>query len=137
MSLSDILQIERERVRRERVVLDTVYDRLNNRINNSVRANAKTCVYVIPEMIPGYPLVNLTKTMLFLLKKLKKEGFIAFPLSETHLFVTWDPKEIRKLDLLTRQHTVPSYTEQQKIAERDNDDFITSLIRSKQEDNKN
>ncbi len=77
MSLSDILQIERERVMRERVVLTSIYDRMKNRINNSVRIRAQESLYTIPEFIPGYPLVNVSRTMNYLLTKLRKEGFIA------------------------------------------------------------
>ena len=70
MSLNDILQIERERVRRERVVLTTVYERMKNRINNSVKVKAKECIYTIPEFIIGYPLINVIKTMDYLHKPL-------------------------------------------------------------------
>ena len=134
MSLSNILQIERERVKRERVVLDTVYERMNNRINSSVRVGAKTCIYAIPDMIPGYPLVNLEKTMLYLFNKLKKEGFIVFPLSEHHLFITWDPREIKKLDKLNKEHTQTKRINHIDTSEKENDDFITSLIKSKHQD---
>jgi len=102
MSLSDILQIERERVLRERIVLTTVYDRMKNRINNSVRVKAKECIYTIPEFIPGYPLVDVQKTMNYLLTKLKKEGFITIQLTLLDLYITWDPAKIRKLDQLVK-----------------------------------
>src|SRR6185369_34076 len=98
MSLNDILQIERERVRRERVTLITVYDRMKNRINNSVKVKAKECVYTIPEFIVGYPLIDVPKTMNYLLTKLKKEGFIAIQLTLLDLYITWDPAKIRQLD---------------------------------------
>ncbi len=98
MSLNDILIIERERVRRERVVLTTVYERMKNRINSSVRARAKECIYTIPEFIPGYPLINITKTMDYLVSKLKREGFIVMPISILDLYITWDPIKIRQLD---------------------------------------
>jgi len=137
MSLVEVLQIERERVRRERLVLDTVYERMGNRINCSVRAGSKTCIYTIPDMIPGYPLVNITKTMMFLLNKLKKEGFIALPLSEYHILITWDPNELRKLDSITKSHEKKlSQTDDRKI-ERENEDFINSLIKSKIQDRNN
>lgn len=98
MSLSDILQIERERVRRERVTITTVYDRMKNKINNSVRVKSKECIYTIPEFIPGYPLIDVPKTMNYLLTKLKKEGFIVIPLTLLDLYITWDPIKIKQLD---------------------------------------
>ena len=95
MSLNDILQIEKERIQRERIVLTTVYDRMKNRINLSVRATSKECVYTIPDFIVGYPLIDIQKTMQYLLKKLKKEGFITIPLSTKQIYITWDPNELR------------------------------------------
>lgn len=106
MSLNDILKIEKERVLRERVVLNTVYERLKNRINNSVKVKAKECTYTIPEFIPGYPLVDVPKTMEYLLKKLQKEGFIAAQIDYYNLLVTWDLEKIRKLHELSKLNKV-------------------------------
>jgi len=159
MSLNDILQIERERVRRERVTLTTVYDRMKNRINNSVRVKSKECVYTIPEFIPGYPLIDVPKTMNYLLTKLNKEGFIAFPLTMLDIYITWDPAKIRQLDQqvkplepkkqepprskidqnkqLWNPNEEPSKRKSvdrqllEKEFERANDDFINTLIISK------
>lgn len=98
MSLNDILQIERERVQRERITLTTVYDRMKNRINNSVKVKSKACIYTIPEFIVGYPLIDVIKTMNYLLTKLRKEGFIAVQLTMLDIYITWDPVKIRQLD---------------------------------------
>ena len=98
MSLNEILQIERERVLRERVALKSVYDRMKNRVNNSVKVKSKECIYTIPEFIPGYPLIDVPKTMNYLLTKLTKEGFIAVQLTPLDLYITWDPAAIRKLN---------------------------------------
>jgi hypothetical protein len=163
MSLYDILQIERERVIRERVVLTTVYDRMKNRINNSVRVKAKECVYTIPEFIPGYPLINVEKTMNYLLTKLKKEGFIVIQLTLFDLYITWDPIKIRQLDQQVKpiepKKEEPLYSKidrnkqlwtsndhgqnknvEKKLIEKEferaNEDFINSLIVSKKNDKK-
>lgn len=159
MSLNDILQIERERVRRERITLITVYERMKNRINNSVRVKAKECVYTIPEFIVGYPLIDVTKTMNYLLTKLRKEGFIAIALSAIDLYITWDPEKIRQLDQQLKliepkkQEPLRSKIDKNKLLwdpgdepakrksvnkqlvekefERANEDFINTLVISK------
>lgn len=156
MSLNDILQIERERVMRERVVLTTVYERMKNRINNSVKVKSKGCIYTIPEFIPGYPLINIIKTMNYLLTKLKKEGFIAVQLSMLDLYITWDPLKIRQLNEQTKpieakkQEQIYSKIDKkpfwnpneikhknvdkqfvEKELERANEDFINALVISK------
>ena len=133
MSLSDVLEIEKGRIQRERVVLSTVYERMKNRINLTVRATSKECVYTIPEFIPGYPLVDPVKTMLYLLKKLKKEGFIAIPMNNLQIYITWDPDELIKLDRQLRQHRQQETVTERRV-EREKDDFISSLINSKKND---
>ncbi len=160
MSLCDILQIERERVIRERVVLTTVYDRMKNRINNSVRVKAKECIYTIPEFIPGYPLIDIQKTMNYLVTKLKKEGFIVIQLTLLDLYITWDPAKIRQLNQeikpIEPKKEEPIYSKidrnkqlwnsgdqisknvEKKLVEKEferaNEDFINSLIVSKKSD---
>lgn len=159
MSLNEILQIERERILRERVVLTTVYDRMKNRINNTVRVKQKECIYTIPEFIVGYPLIDIPKTMDYLLTKLKKEGFIAMQLTPLDLYITWDPVKIRQLDEQLRavepsKKQEPVYSKiskkplwdpnekssgrksinkqlVEKEFERVNEDFINSLVVSK------
>lgn len=132
MSLVDILEIDRERVRREKVVYNTVYERLKNRINNHVRVGSKYCIYTIPEMIIGYPLVKIDKTMNYLHKKLLKEGFIVFPIDNKNIFVTWDPNEIRKLHKLYKKNGIKKIeTVEDRNFFRENDDLIQSLINSK------
>ena len=141
MSLKDILQIERDRVTRDLVVLTTVYDRMKNRIISSVEARSKDCIYKIPEFIPGYPLINVTKTMTYLLDKLKAEGFIVVPLSRTELYITWDPDKIMELNKKvewivndskdTSIKGVKDLKVVNKEIERVNEDFLSSLINTK------
>jgi hypothetical protein len=133
MSLVEILEIDRERLRREKVVYNTIYDRLKNRINNHARVGSKYCIYTIPEFLIGYPLVKVDKTMAYLHKKLLKEGFISFEINHNNIFITWDPDEIRKLNRIyknsNRNEKNESISERSFI--RDNDDLIQSLIDSK------
>jgi hypothetical protein len=143
MSLQDILDIERQRIKRERVVLTTVYDRMKNRINNSVRVKSKECVYTIPGIIPGYPLVDIPKTMEYLLHKLITEGFIAFQLNDTDLYITWDPYKIRQLDEIKKNHEKKEKVVETKNKpimdkefERSNDDFLNYMIMARK-DSKN
>lgn len=90
MSLSDVLEIERARVRRLNAVRETVYERMKNRVSATAKIGYKSCIYMIPEFIVGYPLVNVEDAMAFLCDRLTREGFIPAPLNETCLFITWD-----------------------------------------------
>lgn len=131
MSLNEILMLERERVQREKVVMHTIYDRLKNRINNFVRAKSTFCIYTIPEFIPGYPLVLVDKTMVYLINKLRREGFIAEYIDKNNLYVSWDPKAIRDLDAKLRKEEQERNSINKDTYER-NEKFIDTLIRFKQ-----
>ncbi len=127
MSLSDILQLEKDRINREKVVFHTIYDRLKNRVNNSAKVGSKFCIYTIPEFIIGYPLTNVDKTMIYLNKKLKKEGFYSIPISRLGILILWDPNKIKLLNKVTNSRISLS----QQILARDDDDLIQSMINSK------
>ncbi len=131
MSLVEILEIDRERLRREKIVYNTVYDRLKNRINNHAKAGSKYCIYTVPEFIIGYPLVKVDKTISYLCKKLTKEGFIIVQIDNSSIFVTWDPEEIRKLDKIYKKNSKKPETIEEMNFIRENDDLIKTLIDSK------
>jgi hypothetical protein len=121
MSLSDILEIEKQRRRNLRIVFDTIYDRVKIRIRNHVSAGAKYCVYTIPNFIPGYPLIKVDIMMKILISKLTDEKFIVQQLDYQNILIYWDPEEVRKLEK-TLLVTGSKYN-------YDNDDLIRSLIR--------
>jgi hypothetical protein len=140
MSLNEIIMLERQRVLRDKMVLHTIYDRMKNRINNAVRARSKVCIYTVPELLPGYPLVKLGQTMRYLINKLQREGFIAFAIDTKQIYITWDPLVLRDLDQkLRKEELANKSTEFSNSAtsyitremERYNDDMITGIIDKK------
>ena len=128
MSFSDILQLEKDRINREKVVFRTVYERLKNRVNTSAKVGSKFCIYSIPEFIIGYPLTNVEKTMVYLNKKLRKEGFYSMPISRLEILILWDPNKIK---LLNKGISDSKVSLSKQIIERENDDLIQSMINSK------
>jgi uncharacterized protein YlxP (DUF503 family) len=151
MSLEDILEIERSRVKRDRVLLTTIYDRMKNRINMTVKAKNKECIYTIPPFIIGYPPTDLDKTRKYLVKKLIREGFIAGVIDRENIYISWDPQKIRQLHELTIRdfdysdtdigtgYSVTGLNTNKKIVEKEiervNDNFINQLVISKRKDN--
>lgn len=124
MSFKQILEIDRERVRREKVVLHTIYDRVKNRINIVAKNRNQACVYEIPIFIPGYPLTNVDKTMKYLLKKLIKEGFYAIQIDSVNIYIAWDPLSIRELDR----------REKRKLKNKNNNDYVEDTEEKRKDD---
>ena len=132
MSLKDILELEKSRLNREHATYKTVYERMKNRINFTVKTGEKICFYEIPDFIVGYPLINIEKTMIYLQNKLSKEGFVHIKIDERRLLITWNPKHLKELDKHIKEEEKKktlNYTE--KLQERNEDDFIKMLISSK------
>lgn len=92
MIYKKIIEMNQEKKRRESLILNTVLDKARNRILNSAKNGASYCYYEVPEFIPGYPLINIEKTMIFLYKELTKENFTCYPVTESVLYITWNIK---------------------------------------------
>jgi hypothetical protein len=90
MSYDQLVQINQERKRRQELIYETVYERLKNRVMNAAKLGSTSCFYEVPSLIPGYPLINVENTMIYLYKKLTSEKFGCFPVSESTLFVIWN-----------------------------------------------
>lgn len=96
--LSELLQIDKQRIERERVVLQTIWERLKNKIKLTMKSGYKVCIYTIPEFLVGYPPPNIPKTMNYLLNRLEQEGLIYTQLDELNIFIGWDPIKIKELN---------------------------------------
>jgi hypothetical protein len=129
MSIAEIIKIEKDRYLREKKVYDIIYTRLQNKINNAVKARATECIYTIPEYIVGHPLVNIPKTMIYLLEKLSYEKFIATQLTEKDIYVTWNIYHLAEFESIPRP--VDNTLVANKEFERHNENFVNSLIMSK------
>ena len=134
--LNQLLEIDQERVRREKVVLHTIWDRMTNRIKIAMRARSTACVFKIPEFMPGYPLTNIPKTMEYLLNKLRAEGLLGVQISPLEIYIAWDPEAIRELARRKRQQNTKQSNQVVKVNNERDDDFIDLMIREKLKDNR-
>lgn len=135
--LNQLLEIDQDRVRREKVVLRTIWDRLVNRIVISMKARSLACIFKIPEFIPGYPLTNVPKTREYLLHKIKKEGLYGVMINDLYIYVAWDPEAIRELAKRKRRSSTTESTDQvAQLTHQRDDDFIDMLIREKNKERK-
>ncbi len=98
MILREILEIERERVRKDKIVAKTVYERMKNIIIDSAKNKNIFCTYKIPEFIYGYPPIETEKIKKYLIKKLQDEGFVVRSVTKDEILIVWPPEVIRELD---------------------------------------
>lgn len=93
-----LLDIDEQRIQRERVVLNTVWDRLVRRIELNMQHKNHNCMFEIPTFIMGCPPINVERTMRYLLDKIQKEGLYALQVTNTKIFVLWSLDALRKSD---------------------------------------
>jgi len=96
MSLSSIIDIHKERKKKENEIFKTVYKRVEQNIIYNVSIGSKACIYTIPEAIWGYPLIDIPRTMEYLLYKLNKRDFICVQLDPRNIYITWNLDTIKK-----------------------------------------
>ena len=96
MSLNDVLRIQKERKKRSEQIFNKIFDRVKIRINHSAKYGATNCYYDIPQLLYGLPSVNLRDCGDFIQKKLKKEGFVVYRLSETYFLISWEESAVEE-----------------------------------------
>jgi len=72
--------------------------KIHNRIKLSsrIKTNDNFCTYVMPEVLIGYPNYNLEECLVFIIDKLKIDGFLTRYIHPNLLMISWN-------------HWVPSY----------------------------
>lgn len=145
MSYRIILDNHRKRVGELKRTFDTIYERVKIRIEFTVQTRSKVCVYEIPKLIYGYPLVDVPLAKEYIIEKLRKEGFIVYDIDYDKIFITWDLNDLknRYKDFESkpkgRSGTLGNYKEEmkerklkeqllKKQTERANDDFFNHLL---------
>ena len=99
MSLEHIIKIEDDRHLRQNELYNKIYGLVTDKINKYVQLGAKTCFYKVPQFIFGYPLINIEKTMDFLLRKLNHKGFVAFQQDHQTIYISWEISKVLRSEL--------------------------------------
>lgn len=129
MSLFDIIEIQQRKKNKEIDMFEKIYEDVKTKIQYYVTMNQLTCIFKIPSFIFGFPLVNISKTMEYILLRLTKEGFIAFKVQnkEDEVFISWEISSVLKKQI--KKETKISVENEIKMSRQD--DLIQSLISAK------
>ena len=96
MSLKSIIAIQEEKKKKEFEIFKTVYKRVEQYIIHNVSIGSQACIYTIPEFIWGYPLIDIPRTMNYLLYELNNKGFICYQIDPRNIYITWDLNVIKQ-----------------------------------------
>ena len=119
MSLSDIVNIQKKRNRRQKDLFKNIYEKIKIRINYYANYGKTNCQYEIPFVIYGYPLLNRELLSNQLEKKLKEEGFIVVNMDNGILWISWEETVIKfyKKKKKTKEKTVVENIEDERDEE--------------------
>ena len=118
MSLQQILKIQKDRKKRCDDIYLKIMERVRVRINHTAKYGQSNCYYDIPQLMYGLPSVNLKECGDFIQKKLKKEGFVVYRLSDTFFIISWDAASIEDA-AKRREKAKESAAERQRLDEEE------------------
>jgi len=95
MSLNAIINIYEERLKKENEIFKTIYKRVEDLVIFNVNIGSNSCIYTIPEFVWGYPLIDIPRTMEYLLDELFKKGFMTFQIDSKNIYISWSINNIK------------------------------------------
>jgi hypothetical protein len=75
---------------------DKVLQKVHSRILYQAKLEKTYCFYQIPEFIIGMPLYNVKDLKKYIMNSLQKNGFELLCIDPNWLFISWEPKQIKK-----------------------------------------
>jgi hypothetical protein len=77
-------------------MFDEILKKVHARILYNSKLEKTYCFYHIPEFIIGVPLYNIRDLKQYIMNSLKRNGFQLLYIDPNWLFISWEPKTIKK-----------------------------------------
>ena len=99
----------RQKKNRDKLIFESILKRSHTRIKLAANQLASSCVYEVPQYIPGLPFFDIKKCLHYLKSKLRKNGFKVHILNTTSLFISWKHIPLDEEEEIERKqkHTPP------------------------------
>lgn len=88
-SVYEIHKQQKEKVNKRNKIYETVLGRVYTAIKNAVTSEAAFCFFKLPEYIMGFPIYNMTECLLFIMNKLKTNGYQTKYCHPHLIYITW------------------------------------------------
>jgi hypothetical protein len=124
-TLLEIAKIQEARKNKELEVYKNIFTRVQYKIYIYASKGSSACIYKIPNFIFGYPLINVPKTMEYVIGRLTHQGFIAFKYDEEHIYINWDLSKQKRKELKEQEER------ESKIQLSEKDELTNTLVRLK------
>ena len=100
LSVSDLLQERKIKMKQNHELYKELLSEVNTKIVSRNKSNYKNLIYSFPIIRIGYPVYNIERAMQYIIMKLNKGGFVAYPYGTNNvLYVDWSVViEKKKID---------------------------------------
>jgi len=95
--LKDAINLQKRQITRLNNLKNIILNKLAEKINNLSKNGQLKFIYNVPSYIFGFPRYNLEDITPFILQKLIKEGYCAFKIDSSRIFISWDINDINHL----------------------------------------
>ena len=89
INVLDIQKNQYEKDKSRLKIYNRILEKCYYKIKSSSDNESNFCFFQIPEYIPGEPIYNLTKCVIFMLQHLRKNGFISKYCHPFLLYISW------------------------------------------------
>lgn len=145
MSLSKIVAIQEAKRQKDIDKFKKIYKMAESKINKYAEYGSKACLYQIPTYVYGYPLVDIPKTMEYLLARLNHKGFIAFEYVVEgqpcdSIYISWDLASLKNQEMREDKKEIMRsklMMDEKKENEKSNDLLFSSLVDAKRGKHRN
>jgi Family of unknown function (DUF5759) len=99
ISLNELYNIQRDKQKNKTLCFDKILELCHRRIRNVASYNGLNTFYEIPGLLVGYPLFDVRDCLEYLVKSLRRSGFLVQILPPPHMavvYISWDPAELEE-----------------------------------------
>ena len=90
LTLDHLLKMQEEKKKQEIQLYKVVLTDVENQINIYAKNDKVAFLYQIPSFIFGYPIIDVPKTMEYIIGVLNHKGFIAIQVNPNVIYISWE-----------------------------------------------
>jgi hypothetical protein len=95
-SVKSVLDIQRKRTMREKIVKDKILSSAKEKINNYAMHGQMRCSFQVPIFLLGHAPYNDVEMIVHIASTLMKEGFYV-EVNNANILISWNAKDIQKV----------------------------------------
>ena len=96
--LKEVINLQKRQQGRYDELKKIILNKITDKISHLSKHGEMKCIYTVPSYIFGFPKYDVVDITVYLYNILKKEGFCTFAICSDKLFISWDIRDINKIN---------------------------------------